>query len=246
MRKKIETELKSLATEILQLADFTDVAQLHQKSLELYEKLTLLKFVDNYFETRFEDVEISFAPSKIAEDFEELAQEKVVIEEEFVALEAEENLENQDFIFSDEELIEEELILDEIIKDEIIEETTTFINYRSRQLSLEEELQNSISADVAANLFEKSVRVEQKQVSLNDKLQNGVIQVGLNDRIAFVKYLFNGSQEDYNRVLSQLNSFDNEDEAKDFLLNIVKPDYYWNDKLEYEQRFLFLIERKFL
>lgn len=246
MRKKIETELKSLATEILQLPEFTDVVTLHQKSLELYEKLTLLKFVDNYFETRFEEVEISFSPSKMEEVLEEINHNKADLEDEFF---------NEKDEFSDDESVESN-----IDEEAFIDETLNFLNYPNKQLSLEEELANSISADVASDLFEKSVSVESKSVSfetksvsfetksvsLNDKLQNSAIQVGLNDRIAFVKYLFNGSQEDYNRVLSQLNSFDSEEEAKDFLLNIVKPDYYWNDKLEYEQRFLFLIERKFL
>lgn len=232
MRKKIETELKALATEILHISEFTDVEALQKKSLELYEKLTLLKFVDNYFETRFEDVEISFSPSKIEKEFEELNKLQEDLEDELLVAE--------DKLF-DEKV--EELKIEE---EEFIDETLNFLNYPNTQLSLEEELENAISADVASDLFEKSVRVEHKSVSLNDKLNNSAIQVGLNDRIAFVKYLFNGSQEDYNRVLSQLNSFNTEDEAKDFLLNIVKPDYYWNDKLEYEQRFLFLIERKFL
>jgi hypothetical protein len=232
MRKKIETELKALATEILHISEFTDVEALQKKSLELYEKLTLLKFVDNYFETRFEDVEISFSPSKIEKEFKELNKLQEDLEDELLVAE--------DKLF-DEKV--EELKIEE---EEFIDETLNFLNYPNTQLSLEEELENAISADVASDLFEKSVRVEHKSVSLNDKLNNSAIQVGLNDRIAFVKYLFNGSQEDYNRVLSQLNSFNTEDEAKDFLLNIVKPDYYWNDKLEYEQRFLFLIERKFL
>ncbi|MDP3353135.1 MAG: hypothetical protein Q8S44_05280 [Flavobacteriaceae bacterium] len=232
MRKKIETELKALAKEILQLPEFTDVEALHKKSLELYEKLTLLKFVDNYFETRFEDVEISFSPSKMEKELEELDN-------------IQDDLESELFDIED-DLSEEKLEESEDEEEDFIDETINFLNYPNKQLSLEEELENSISADVASDLFEKSVRVEQKSVSLNDKLNNSAIQVGLNDRIAFVKYLFNGSQEDYNRVLSQLNSFDTEDDAKDFLLNIVKPDYYWNDKLEYEQRFLFLIERKFL
>mgnify|MGYP000879150190 CR=1 FL=1 len=37
-----------------------------------------------------------------------------------------------------------------------------------------------------------------------------------------------------------------EKEAKGFLNNLVKPDYNWNDKEEYEQRLVDLIERKFL
>ena len=81
---------------------------------------------------------------------------------------------------------------------------------------------------------------------MNDALFKNNIQVGLNDRIAFVKYLFDGSQEDFNRVVSQLNSFKTEKEAKRFLNKLVKPDYDWNGKEEYEQRLTDLIERKFL
>ena len=47
-------------------------------------------------------------------------------------------------------------------------------------------------------------------------------------------------------MLSQLNSFDTEKEAKSFLNKFVKPDYNWAEKEEYEQRLIVLIERKFL
>ena len=90
-------------------------------------------------------------------------------------------------------------------------------------------------------MFEK---VEPKK-TLHDKLQN-TIKVDLNDRIAFVKNLFNGNQEDFNRVLSQLNTANTEKEAKDFINNMVKPDYDWSDKEEYEVRLLEIIERKFI
>lgn len=245
MRKKIESDLKALANEILQLSEFAEVELLHQKSAELYEKLTLLKFVDNYFETRFDDVAIAFSPSKIEEELNSsFVEDDKNIEEEFIDVidfDAETNQLSDEV----EEVLKSYLDKDEE-EGEQIDETVNFLNYPNKQLSLEEELENAISADLASDLFEKSVRVEPKSVSLNDKLQNSAIQVGLNDRIAFVKYLFNGSQEDYNRVLSQLNSFETESDSKDFLLNIVKPDYNWNDKQEYEQRLLFLIERKFL
>lgn len=72
------------------------------------------------------------------------------------------------------------------------------------------------------------------------------IQVGLNDRIAFVNQLFDGSQQDFNRVVSQLNSFKTEAEAKNFIYEFVKPDYDWSAKEEFEQRLITLIERKFL
>ncbi len=106
-------------------------------------------------------------------------------------------------------------------------------------LSLDDELKDTIAVDVVADLFENTPKK-----SLNDKLQ-GDIQIGLNDRIAFVKNLFGGSQEDFNRVVSQLNTFKTEKEAKKFINKMVKPDYDWTEKEEFEERFMNIVERKF-
>jgi hypothetical protein len=149
------------------------------------------------------------------------------------------------------------------------------INAQKEKPSLanNEEFKDAIPADVQANLFEKApkkqevvkpietpkaiietpapapVSVSQNtevKTSLNDKLLNQKIQIGLNDRIAFVKHLFNYSQEEFNRVLSQLNTFTSEKESKDFINLQVKPDYNWSVKEEYEARLMSLIERRFL
>lgn len=85
----------------------------------------------------------------------------------------------------------------------------------------------------------------QRQNSLNDRLARGTIEVGLNDRLAFVKHLFGGQQEDFNRVLSQLNTAGSYAEAADFVQNLVKPEYNWADKEEYEERLMELIRQKF-
>jgi hypothetical protein len=81
--------------------------------------------------------------------------------------------------------------------------------------------------------------------SINDKLAKGVITVGLNDRIAFVKHLFNDSQADFNRVLSQLNTLDSYLESMYFLENLVKPDYDWEHKKPYEDRLISLVKKRF-
>lgn len=86
---------------------------------------------------------------------------------------------------------------------------------------------------------------EEKKMSLNDKLNKG-INIGLNDRIAFEKKLFGGNADDFNRVLSQLNTFDNFEEAQSFILDFVKPDYNnWQGNEEYEARFIEIVENKF-
>ena len=85
-----------------------------------------------------------------------------------------------------------------------------------------------------------------KTLSLNDRLTKG-ISIGLNDRIAFVKNLFGGSNEDYNRVMSQLNTIDNYPESVSFIENMVKPDYNdWVGNDEYVERFMQAVEKKFL
>ena len=53
--------------------------------------------------------------------------------------------------------------------------------------------------------------------------------------------------EDYDRVLSQLNTTVSFSDAKRFIEDIVKPDYNdWEDKEEFEERFIQIIESKFL
>ncbi|MBG6186541.1 hypothetical protein [Flavobacterium sp. CAN_S2] len=93
---------------------------------------------------------------------------------------------------------------------------------------------------------ESTEKTEPKIVSLNDKLAKG-INIDLNDRLAFIKHLFGNSSEDYNRVLSQLITFDTFYETRDFVQEMVKPDYNnWEGKQDYEERFMDIIEKKFL
>lgn len=85
----------------------------------------------------------------------------------------------------------------------------------------------------------------QKPRSLNDRLNKG-INIGLNERLSFIKHLFGGDASDYNRVLSQLNTFSSQEEAEKFIQLVVKPDYNkWEGKEEQEARFMQKIENKF-
>jgi len=69
----------------------------------------------------------------------------------------------------------------------------------------------------------------------------------LNDRIAFEKNLFNGSSDDLNRVIAQLNTIESYEEAKDFIDDLVKPEFNnWNGKEDFENRFMQLVEKRFL
>ena len=50
MHKKLEAELVSLANSILQMKNRDDVNALHKKARDIYEKLTVLRFVEDYVE----------------------------------------------------------------------------------------------------------------------------------------------------------------------------------------------------
>ncbi len=70
-------------------------------------------------------------------------------------------------------------------------------------------------------------------------------KLDLNDKIAFSRKLFGGSQSEMNEAIRVLNTFDTLDEAKEYLSDI----YYkksWGKVDEYAQRLWALVENKFL
>tara|TARA_R110001583_G_scaffold74255_2_gene205773 strand:- start:6732 stop:7499 length:768 start_codon:yes stop_codon:yes gene_type:complete len=254
MHKKLEAELVSLAHSILQMKNKDDVNALHKKAHTLYEKLSVLKFVDEYINT---------TPNAIE------TKEELIDKIETVTVDAE-KIELESKIEIKEAIIE---VIETVEKTETTSEKKTFSHeqiekifgngnnmlendvrdLQSNQVTLEEEFKDAISADVATELFEKVTKenpvIDEKQEnktrSINDMLFKNNLQIGLNDRIAFVKHLFDGSQEDFNRVLSQLNSFKTGEEALSFIKDFVKPDYNWSTKEEFELRLVAIIERKF-
>lgn len=269
MHKKLASDLTSLAHSILQMKNKDNVFLLQKKAHEIYEKLSVLAYVEEYInntpgikETK-EELLAKIAEAEeqrtVKEENEEVT--KKPIEPENVVDKFDDN-EIKTTDFSDEitenvieqtakEIVEEPVIeeiteqpfdeLEETIfgdnnDDDVKFDETKFIE--DTMPTLEDELKDTI--DVSANLFTKVT----PRKSLNDRLQN-TIQIGLNDRIAFVKHLFEGSSADFNRVVSQLNTFHSEKEAKKFINKTVKPDYDWSEKEEYEIRFLEIIERRF-
>jgi hypothetical protein len=266
MHKKIAAELVSLANSILEMKNNDDVAILQKKAQLLYEKLSVLKFVNTNLdlvadaeskidnEAVLANIEIEKPVSPI-ETFSNVIEQTIEKPTE-IDLVVEKLVEsNEVFVNKTEE--ENEVVTPKEVtaifesENAIIDEEKAMLT--ELQFTLEDEFKDAISADVATSLFERVTKenpvVEEKEIvkpkSLNDSLFSTNLQVGLNDRIAFVKHLFEGSQEDFNRVLSQLNSFKSQDEAITFIEEIVKPDYNWDGKLEYEERLMSLIERKF-
>jgi hypothetical protein len=136
-------------------------------------------------------------------------------------------------------------------KEAVVEEKVEDKKPEAKQISFEDLLGENYSepvfvkpTDVVIPPSLKSV-LDEKPLSLNDQ-HSKAINIGMNDRIAFVKHLFADSNEDYNRVLSQLNSFSTYNEANDFIEEIIKPDYdNWKGSEEYAERFMEIVANKF-
>ena len=89
---------------------------------------------------------------------------------------------------------------------------------------------------------------KEKQFENSEKTENQIVnelKLDLNDKIAFSKFLFNGSQAELNEVAKKISEMDNLEEAKTFLSDL----YYqrnWENVDEYAQRLWNLVENKFL
>ena len=308
MKKRLEADLISIAHRILQLKNKSDINQLYLETQKLYEKLAVLRFVDEHFgdskptigqaeietkiETAFEAIENEEPVAITIEEIEipeiETSPELILEEEEQVEIteleepvfEEEEDLETLDEEMEEEEVEEEEIEAPfipafELEKEE--EEEEQIIEEAPKQEAVQISFEDLIGGDFSDDLFVKvestafetpidekveavletvafdldEIEIheeieESKSVTLNEKLAKG-INIDLNDRIAFTKHLFGNDPEDYNRVLNQLITFNTFYETRDFIRDMVKPDYNnWEGKEEYEERFMEIIEKKFL
>ena len=107
-------------------------------------------------------------------------------------------------------------------------------------------LEEFLSQKAKTASFERKTPEEPKPTqSLNDRFSKA-IQIGLNDKLAFVQKLFFGSESEYNKVLKHLEELHTLEEAAVYIQQQVKPTYnHWKGKEEYEERFLSLILRRF-
>ena len=110
----------------------------------------------------------------------------------------------------------------------------------------EAEIEISSNLDLDNKIKEDSTpQKELIKERLNDRFSKG-LQIDLNDRLAFIKHLFNKNTNDYQRAISQISTFQDWNQAKAFILEMVKPDYdNWKGKELYEERFFKIIENNF-
>jgi hypothetical protein len=228
MKNKLKLELRKLSTEILTADNLDDVTNLYEVSKNLYEKLAVLKFI----ELELNEMEVNVSKNAIAAKFEEMAN-AVLKSNKSVP---ENNPHEEDIIIPGMDTIKD--MVSEMPNNEELEDVLAEFMSKPNYMKNDKELFMPSKEDLKNN--------DSLPKSLNDRLAKSNVKVDLNDRLAFVKHLFNGSTEDYNRVLSQLNTIDSEERSISFIHNMVKPDYNnWSGKEQYEERFLELVARRF-
>lgn len=242
MKKKLESELISIAHRVLKLTGKEDLEKMQSEVALLYQKITILKFIENNQDVQATEtvgMDTSFFDS-LDDAFNNKVTDSVeVADKTFVNIDSEEGdalmepaIEKIKDIVA--QMPEETVEVDAII-DAINEPTETIVHDL-----------NELSPTYAQLPVFDAIEPETTQTSLNDQLKTQGFQVGLNDRLAFVKNLFENKNEDYERVMSQLNTLDSFDEATSLLNSIIKPDYNnWEGQEDIEVRFLEIIEKKF-
>jgi len=225
MLNNLIEELKVLAENILKEDQTNDITSRLSQTRDLYEKLIILQH-------NLEQEEQSKAP--VAEEIQETQTPDIS--------------EIQEEIQEDDSDLEKETVIENTEEEPVLSLNDLFVptfDGIKEDMSQKAEFKDTISLDETEKLFQVK-KEEPRQLSLNDKLVGSSIQVGLNDRIAFVNKLFSFSQSDFNKVLSKLNECSTKDDALNYFQYQVKPNYNWKGKEDLEERFISLIERKFL
>jgi len=219
-RKYLNEEFEKLAERILQSQDHKELENLKRDCMKLYEELVIRLYEKERQQEQSPPVETADAHETAGN------HESGEIKAKSIAPENRKKEQEQEY---------------PTLSDLFV---PTF-NDIKEDMSQKEEFKDTVSLEETEKLFETK-KEEIRQLSLNDRLQGSSIQVGLNDRIAFVNKLFNFSQSDFNKVLSRLNECSSREEALHYVRYEVKTIYNWKGKEELEERFISLIERKFI
>jgi hypothetical protein len=83
----------------------------------------------------------------------------------------------------------------------------------------------------------------QSAKSVNARFAN--LNAGLNDRLAFVKHLFGGDDQDYQRIVAYLATLESKEECETFIREAVQPDYDWSKSPDVAERFMALVYARF-
>ncbi|MEO1012492.1 MAG: hypothetical protein AAFX53_14395 [Bacteroidota bacterium] len=228
MKRKLKEKLRKLSTDILTSPDLEEVGDFYEAAKDLYEKLAVLKFIED----ELNEMEVDVSKSAIAAKFEKMANAVLSANSSV----PESNPHEEDIMTPGIDTIKH--MVSEMPANKPVDEVLAEFLAKPELIKNDQELFSSAK--------ENNGTKKPAPKSLNDTFVTKDIQVDLNNRLAFVKHLFDESTEDFNRVISQLNTIDSRERSISFIENMVKPDHNnWDGKEEYAERFIALIERRF-
>ncbi len=255
MKKQLQSNIKRLAEQILSEKDSKNTRKMKETARQLYEQLSVLVYLEeqilgheeqtaqqdsfdskSYREnTWFQEPE----PVPQPEHKDELVEPVMEKIKDLVAQMPEESQKVD-------ALLEEVLPRKEYHKNDLEEFAANYQEMPVFERKEETEEATATNVQSQPEVAEKPTNNDvEKPRSLNEALSRG-INIGLNDRLAFIKHLFDGKTEDYTRVLSQINTQPTFEDAENFIKGNVKPSYnYWLGKEDYAKRFMKIIEKNF-
>ena len=176
MKRKLESELISIAHRILKIKNKSELAQLQQETLKLYEKISVLRFVEENFSEVKPTIGYANAEKEVEAIFdkEENVETEILVEKEieehkpeieFNDFPNDDNVEEVSVNENNEEVEEEEIV------EEIIEEEPEIVE--------EAEVIGEVPVMEFVPLFEiakDEEPVKSKQITLEDFLSDGHVE----------------------------------------------------------------------
>lgn len=268
MKKKVQEEIQNLGNELLRAESNFSTSEFKKKTIALYEKLSVLQYLENQLEgsitpetseksesfdsKSFREQNWFTEPEPIPQpDHKEDLVEPLIEKIKDLVAQMPEEGQQVDAIL--EQILPEK----KYIKNDLEEfasnyqQTPTFerktVVEESQNTAILEERQPAKGIDVSdgKKRLIDDLGISEKPKSINDNAGNGM-QIGLNDRLAYIKHLFSGDEKRYEETLQKIDAMQSYAQAETHIKTKVKPNHnFWLQKDLFAARFMATIEKKF-
>lgn len=217
MQKKVKEELRQLSSRIANNLDTESVNELYDSARKLYEKLAVLK----YIEDKLDHVEVDVSKNEMAQKFEKLANAVLVANSGV----PETNPHEEDIIIPGMDTIKHMVteMNTDVAMDQLFSELLN-----NRELMKDD--RQVTEGGLAASVLQR---------------QSRRFAIGLNDKVAFVKNLFDESEEDFQKVIQKITALTSLEQALEYIDDKVKSEFNWEGKPDWEERFKAEVSRAF-
>ncbi len=250
MKKEL---LEIINNDIQEIGDFVNKLKEYAKISQIDIDLLLSKVRDIY--------DNLLLLNKIGVDLPEIRQEQDTTETRTIKAEAKDNHRDSSIEKISEDIAQDEIPVKSVPEHQLEAEAEAEPEQEETLAEPDEDKTPVKHRDskqektIVADRFKDSKKLvneiakNKKEKDIANKLQSQILgtisdiksAISLNDRIWFIKELFDGSSEKYNKTVDLLNNYNNLDEALKYLDNNFK----WNQENQSTKKFLEVIYRRF-